>query len=229
MPLPCSQSLHRSMAAIGPPSLPPMWPPLRPPGRLIFFFFFFFFFFFKKKKKRGGGGGGGKKKKKKKKGWARRHGWWSICLVSNPDSKNAPSRPTTDSSGSASVSRPTRRAWSLMPAARSCRRFPYPTWAPDLIVSWGMPKGAATVTTEPSEVAMKGPAAAAPEANLPVKVESVHFDVKDGQSLLSVGLSGPAKLIPVALTGPRLVSALNKLPSARRCGGLSTLRRSPVL
>ena len=76
--------------------------------------------------------------------------------------------------------------------------------AADLIVSWGMPKEAATVSMAPPEVARKSPAVAAPEANLPVKVESVHFDVKDGQSLLSVGLSGPAKLIPVAINGTTL-------------------------
>ena len=38
----------------------------------------------------------------------------------------------------------------------------------------------------------------------PVEIESVDFDVKDGKSLLSVGLSGPGELIPVAAKGTTL-------------------------
>jgi type IV pilus assembly protein PilQ len=69
----------------------------------------------------------------------------------------------------------------------------------DLIISWPVDTKAVAAIDPPKQKKAAKVAVADPVMARAVKIESVHFDVKDGQSLLSVALSGPAELIPATL------------------------------
>ncbi len=69
----------------------------------------------------------------------------------------------------------------------------------DLIISWPVDTKAVAAIDPPQQKKAAKVAVADPGTARAVKIESVHFDVKDGQSLLSIALSGPAELIPATL------------------------------